>query len=743
MIKNILGNFFLGNKEDKPVNNGGQNGQSSQRPSLKPMFFPKSIAVVGASSDDKKLGAIVLRNILDSNYNGELFPLNLKYSEIMGMKAYKDYGDLPVVPDLALIAIPAKFVNEVLEKIGQRGTKNVVIFSAGFKETGEEGKFLESQLAEIIIKYNINVLGPNCLGFVNNLCPLNATFGEPVNKGGNLRFVSQSGAIASSVFDWVNANGIGFSEFVTLGNKTDLNENDILRYFLENDIAPETREEGGSSVVPIGMYLESISNGKEFVHLSRKLCRRDPLFILKPGKSDEARQAMQSHTGSIAGEEYVLDVALEKAGVIRCEGIEDFADLSRVFAWEKLPKGRNVAIVSNAGGPAVLSSDFVAEEGLLLVRFDKKTRDELEKHLPRSASILNPVDVLGDALAERYEKAIQTLIIDEDVHALLIILTPQVMTQIEETAQVIGKLSLEYGKPIVCSFMGGSNVSKGERVLNSYRIPSFRYPERAVRAIAKMNKWREFKRKLQDEIDDGSVIGGEISTSHENVDPVITHALSENRENLDSFESNQILSSYGVKTPPTKKCFSLDDARSFVAEYSFPVVLKVSSPKLLHKTDEGGVVVNIDSDEKLSEGYEKMQSIVDRIGASELNTVQVQKQVNKGVEIIIGSKRDQIFGNVLMFGAGGVMANLIEDRNLGLVPLSTDEMISLIKGSKVSKMLEGYRGEDAYDFGQVIDLLTKLQNLLLANPQISELDMNPVIVNREGIWAVDGKIILG
>jgi len=706
------------------------------------MFYPKSIALVGASSDKKKLGSIVLKNIIDSGFRGEIFPLNLTATTISGLKTYKDYADLPSIPDLALIAIPAKFVLEVLEKIIQKGTKNVVIFSAGFKEAGSEGLALEQKLLEIIKKNSIdastkiNVLGPNCLGFVNNLYPVNVTFGQPVNKKGNLRFISQSGAIASSVFDWAEYNEIGFSEFITLGNKTDLNENNILKYCYDNDITSQTQEKGTSGLVPIGMYLESIIDGKEFINISKKISAKNPLFLLKPGKSNESKKAMQSHTGSIAGEDYVLDVALKKAGIIRCDGIEDFFDLAKVFAWEKIPKGRNIAIVSNAGGPAVLSSDFVASEGLQLVRFDEETRNELEMYLPRAASIFNPVDVLGDALAERYESAIKTLIIDDDVHSLMIILTPQVMTQIEKTAEMIGRLSFEYGKPIICSFIGGSHIAKGEKVLNKFKIPSFRYPERAVKAIAKMSQWGEYRDTLN------------INSENQNLEvdsgfsEVLLQQNTTDRKNMDSFEVNQILKTHGINTSPTAKCVNIDAAKLFVQENNFPVVLKISSPQMLHKSDEGGVIVGIDSVEKLEEAFGSLQKIILNMDKSGLNTIQIQKQVAKGLELIIGSKKDMVFGNILMFGAGGVLANLIEDRNLGLIPLSKTEIITLIKNSKVNKLIEGYRGEKGYDSEKIVDLILKFQNMIASNPKISEADINPVILNDDGIWAVDGKMIL-
>jgi acetate---CoA ligase (ADP-forming) len=719
---------------------------SGNKKNLSSMFHPQSIAVIGASANEKKLGSIVLKNIIDSNFDGEIFPLNLKEQSILDLKVYQNFESLPIAPDLALVAIPAKFVPDILLEIANKGTRNVVIFSAGFKEIGAEGLVLENKINEIAKSKKLNILGPNCLGFVNNLAPVNATFGQLVNKKGNLRFISQSGAIASSVFDWAEFNEIGFSEFITLGNKTDLNENNILKYFFESDISLETKGKYNSKVVPIGMYLESIIDGKEFINIASKISRKNPIFVLKPGKTNESKQAMQSHTGSIAGEDYVFDVALKKAGILRCDGIEDFFDLAKVFSWEDIPKGKNIAIISNAGGPAVLSSDFVAQEGLKLVRFDDETRKELESHLPRAASILNPVDVLGDALAERYENAIKTLIVDDNVHSLLIILTPQVMTQIEETAEVIGRLSLEYKKPIVCSFMGGSHVLKGEKILNRFEIPSFKYPERAVKAIARMCEWGDYRKKLEERVessDTGEMSAENIGVSEQNkiATNIISDVLSSNRKTLDNFEANEVLSSYGINTPTTQKCVDINDARDFVKVNQFPVVLKISSPEMLHKSDEGGVIVGIDNDEKLELAFANLEKIRDELKKN-FSSIQIQRQVGKGLELIVGSKKDFTFGNVLMFGAGGVLANLIEDRNLGLVPLGRIEIESMIKTSKVNKLLEGYRGKKGYESVKVIDLILKLQNLVIENPEISEVDINPAIINEDGIWAVDGKVVL-
>lgn len=700
------------------------------------LFNPTSIAVIGASASAKKLGAIVLRNIIDSGYQGKVFPINPNETVIQNLPCFANLSLVPELPDLAVVAIPAAGVLEVLDQIGQKGTKNVVILTAGFKESGVDGAQLEKDLLEISHKYQLNVLGPNCLGFVNTQLPVNVTFGEIVKSVSPLRFISQSGAIASSVFDWATYSQIGFREFITLGNKADVAENDVLEYFLQTPISSREDQRGISKYRPIGMYLESIVDGKKFIDVCSRISKNDPLFVLKPGKSEQAQKAMQSHTGSLAGEDAVFDAALKKANIIRCEGIEDFFDLAKAFSWEQAPVGKNIAIISNAGGPAVMTSDFVSQAGLQLVTFDEKTAKKLQEHLPKAASIVNPIDVLGDALADRYGQAIETVLQSQAVDALIVILTPQIMTQIEETATVIGELSLKYQKPIFCSFMGGSLIAKGESVLNSYRIPSFRYPERAVSVMAKMYAWNANRQKV-------SPIPQRSTEQLPQSKQIFSNLLSSGRTVADSFEANTIMSEYGILTPPTKKCLSFDDAKTFVSTHQYPVVMKISSPSVLHKSDIGGVVTNISSDEQLMDAYQKLEKVLHTLpNPSSLDSLQIQVQAPKGIEVLVGIKKDDSFGHVVQFGAGGLLANLIADRNLAVLPATTQQLQELVHGSKVFSLLNGYRGEQPYDSTSVVTFLEVFTQISVAFPQITQMDINPCIITHAGVFAVDGKILL-
>lgn len=701
------------------------------------LFSPKSIALIGASSSPTKVGAIVLKNIINSGYKGQIYPVNLNAQDINGLKCYPNVASLPEKPDLAIIAIPTQPALEALVQIGETGIKNVVIYTAGFKEVGMDGAVLEKQLLSIAQKYQLNVLGPNCFGFVNNLCPLNTTFGQPSHEAGNLRFISQSGAIASSLFDWCASQNLGFSEFVTLGNKTVLNENDILRYFQQNSLPTQTLR-NHSWLLPIGLYLESISNGQEFIKIATELTKTTPVFIIKPGKTKAAASAMKSHTGAIAGEDYILDAALKQAGVLRCQTLEDFFDLSRALSWENLPAGPKVAVVSNAGGPSVICADAIESEGLEMAEFDPKTRLNLLEVLPRSASIANPVDVLGDALAERFAKATEIILQTGSVDSVVVILTPQVMTQIEPTAEALGKLSEKYQKPIFCSFIGGGLVAEGERKLNEYKIPSFRFPERAITAIGAMWRFRQRQLELTDETlrSGQNVALPETITNQTKL--IIQRAIGNSHQTLDNMEANEILKISGLLTPETAQVAGIVEASDFANTVEYPVVLKISSPGLLHKRKVGGVITNIRNKEQLESAWLDLKKKIASLSEGVKNKVeiQIQKQVASGVELIIGVKRDPVFGQVLLFGAGGSLAELIADRNLHLLPIDLAQAQKLVVGSRAFTLLKNY------DLAPLYDCLLRLSLLAENSPQIQDIEINPVIVNKDGVWAVDGKVIL-
>lgn len=710
-------------------------------PDLQGLLSPHSIAVIGASETLGKVGAIALKNIQDSGFPGAIFPVNPNLTVVNGLKCYPDIGSLPIVPELAVVAVPASVVNQVLTQIGQKGTTDVVVFTAGFKEAGPDGVILENELKDIAKKYNLNIVGPNCLGFVNNEIPLHVTFGQIVKRNGNLRIISQSGALATSLFDWCQKTNLGFNEFITVGNKAVLNENDFLREW-KNKI-PELNGDtvGLSNCYPIGLYLESISDGKEFVKIAEEISVNNPIFILKPGKSSGAVKAMRSHTGAIAGEDSVLEVALKQSGVIRCHDLSDFFDLFRALSWENAPLGPRVAVISNAGGPAVLSTDSISEYGLELAKFSSITEEKLSQTLPRMAGLHNPIDVLGDALADRFGSALSIVLQEETVDSVLVILTPQLMTQIEQTAKIIGDLSKQYSKPIVCSFIGGGVTEQGQQVLDSYRIPSFPFPENAIRSLSHMWQWQQWRNShVSTQI--AGYSRGLINTGL--IKDIFKSVKADNRNTLDGFESAHVMMAAGISTPPTETIPDLGKAKAFVNQVGWPVVLKISSPGLLHKSDVGGVIAHIDSAEKFtSSWYDLVGKIksLDKIIQYHA-TVLAQKEISRGIEVIIGIKRDPTFGSVVLFGAGGKMAELINDKNLRLLPIDQLEAGFLIKESKIYKLLKGFRGDSPYDIANLSSIILKLALLAESFPEISEIEINPVIITHKQAWAVDAKVIL-
>lgn len=691
--------------------------QSQNNADLNKLFNPTSVTVIGASRDSKKVGAIAVRNIIDSGFKGKIYPVNPKAGTIQGLESYKDIASIPETPDLAIISLPGELVLSILKQIHEKGTKNVVVYSAGFGETGEEGKKEEEKIAKFAREQSLNILGPNCFGFVNNKHHINTTFGQVVNTTGNLRFISQSGALAASIFDWAMGSGMGFNQFVTLGNKAALNENDILSFWSDD------LEEGEA----VGLYLESISDGEMFLKLLSKISAKHPVFILKPGKSEAAKKAMQSHTGSLAGEDAVLEAALKQNGVIRCEGIEDMFDMARAFSWATPPSGPNVEIISNAGGPAVISADMVSKYGLSLAETGRKTKDLLRKNLPREASLLNPVDVLGDAQADRFKVVIEAVLEEEDVDSVVVILTPQLMTEIEKTAEIIGQLHQKHKKPIFCSFIGGEKAQKGEKILSEYEIPSFRFPERAIRTIKFMWKWNKWVQSKTQIAQLSSINGHSGGLPSQTI-------LDATGKTLSSYEVNKVMKDFGLETPKTQKVSTLTDATKFGEKVGYPVVLKISSSNLLHKTETGGVIINIYNEEALVKAFNK----INKHGEDIL----IQKQIVGGIEVIVGVKEDENFGQVILFGAGGILTELIKDKNMRILPIEYEDIIEMVEKSKIYRLFSGFRGAEIYDLGLLYENITRVIKLVESNKKISEFEINPLIITRQNVYAVDGKIIL-
>jgi acetyltransferase len=667
---------------------------------LNEMFSPKVIAVIGASESPQKVGAIALKNIIESGYSGKVFPVNPHASSIGDLKCFPNVASLPESSDLAVIAIPAGLVINELKECGESGIKNIVIFSAGFREIGGEGERLEKELIEVANKYQLNILGPNCLGFASTNPPLNVTFGQVIKNTGNLKFISQSGAIATSIFDWCTLKNIGFDKCVTIGNKSVVNENDILKYW-------STQKLNNS---PIGLYLESIVFGEEFVKIIGQITPHNPVFILKPGKTVYAVTAMKSHTGAIAGEDRMFEAMVAETGMIRCQELGDFFDLAEAFAWKNAPNGPNVVVISNAGGPAVMATDTISSMGLKAIK--------------------NPIDLLGDALADRFEKTLEIVLNEKDVQSVIVILTPQLMTEIDKTAEIIGKMSAKYSQPIVCSFIGGSKIAEGKKILDSFKIPNYPFPERAIKVIASMWQWKKWSQNQLVENSTKNILQNQPEIAN-----ILNEATNANQKTLDNAQADKLMSLLDIATPVAKIISSVDEAINFGREFGYPIVMKMSAPGLLHKSDIGGVITNIRTSVEATNAF-------DRLSKNTEVKIQVQKQIENGIEVILGIKRDVNFGMVFLFGAGGKYAEILDDVNLKLAPLSKDSAMGLVEKSRVYKMLGGYRDDPAYKLDKLYEMMVNLGQVMVDFPEFAEIEINPVIITHENIWAVDPKVMV-
>jgi acetyltransferase len=696
---------------------------------MKELFKPRSVVVVGASREPGKVGHAVLRNIIESGFKGEVYPVNPRADKILGLNTYKSVLEVPGDVDLAVIVIPAQAVLDVMEECGRKGVKYAVVISAGFKEIGGEGIEREGKLIEIARKYGVRVVGPNCLGIIDLHTPLNASFASiPETKGG-IAFISQSGALLSAILDWAPKAGIGFSKIVSLGNKADLNEVDFLTYLGED---PETKV--------ILLYLESIADGRRFIEVGSTVTRKKPVILLKGGITEAGAKAALSHTGSMAGGITALKAALRKAGIIQVSSVSELFDMAIAFNSQPIPTGSRVGIVTNAGGAGVVISDLLVSRGLKLAEPSRYTVDYLRSVLPPVASVYNPVDVIGDAKADRYGVAIEALLRDPNIDSLLVILTPQVVTEPEETAKVIVELSRRYpSKPILAIFMGGGKVEKATRILIENNIPVYDMPERAVTAVLGLSNYRELRELLTKALEYVEV----FDVDKEKALEIIEEVRRQGRRVLLEHEAKEIVRSYGIPVVPTKLAVSEDRAVEIARKLGYPVVVKISSPDIIHKSDIGGVITNLKSDDEVAEAFRTVISNARRyVPTASIYGATVQKMVPKGREVIIGATKDPVFGHLIMFGLGGIYIELFKDVSFRLAPLSIYEAKEMITETKAYTLLRGFRGEPPADINSIVNILLRVSKLVTDIPQIVEIDINPLFVYEIGAIAVDARIII-
>ena len=694
---------------------------------LDTFFSPQSIAVVGASREPEKLGYSVLANIQEGGYEGRLYPVNPKADEILGLKAYPSVLEIPDPVDLAVIVIPYRFVPAVLKECGQKGIPSVVVISAGFREAGREGLERERELIETARKYDLRLIGPNCLGVIDTDTPLNATFAAGMPPGGPIAFMSQSGALGTAVLDIAMAGRIGFTKFVSLGNKADVSEIDLLEAW---------GDDPASRVILI--YVEGVPDGQKFIQVARKVTRNKPVVAIKSGVTKSGSRAVSSHTGSLAGSEAAYKAAFQQAGIIRATSMEALFDCARAFAYQPLLPGNHIGIVTNAGGPGILATDALEHAGLRIPRLSRNTVEALTDYLPGAASAANPVDVLGDALADRYERAIRLVLDDPEVDGLIVIVTPQAMTEIEQTAHAVGRMAQKSDKPVLGCFMGEARIEAGIKVLWQYGVPNYPFPERAAGALAAMRDYRRERERPLFEPEP-------CATPPPSVRELFDRVRSEGRVSIGDAEAWTVLEAYGFTVPKSRLAETPEEAVEIAEEMGYPLVMKIASPDILHKTDVGGVKLDLRSPDDVRDAFDLMVYRAGRyVPGARIWGCQVQQMVQGGREVLLGMSRDPQFGPLVAFGLGGIYVEALKDVAFRVAPFSRQEADEMIHEIRAYPLLEGVRGEPPADHEAMVDALLRISQLVTDFPEIVELDINPLMVFEEGrgAMAIDMRLVL-
>ncbi|MGD2144016.1 MAG: acetate--CoA ligase family protein [Anaerolineae bacterium] len=690
-------------------------------------FQPDSVAVIGASRDPEKLGYAVLHNLKEGGFGGRLYPINPKASEILGLEAYASVLDLPDPVGLAVIVVPAKIVPHVLRECGEKGISAVVIITAGFREAGREGLEQERDLLRIAREYDLRLIGPNCLGVIDTETPLNATFAAGMPPGGPIAFMSQSGALGTAVLDIALAGRVGFSKFVSLGNKADVSEIDLLRAWGDD---PSSRV--------ILIYVEGLPDGQQFMDVARQVTRNKPVVAIKSGVTKSGSRAVSSHTGSLAGSEEAYKAAFKQAGVTRAASMQQVFDYALGFAYQPLLEGNRIGIVTNAGGPGILATDAVEHSGLEIPRLSSDTVRALMDYLPGAASAANPVDVLGDALADRYEHAIKLTLDDPHVDGLIVIVTPQAMTEIEKTAHAVGRMAQQADKPILACFMGEARIDAGVRILREYEVPNYPYPERVAAALAAMDSYRRERDRPIFQPESCEVCMPPVRELFDQV-------REEGRVSIGDTEAREVLKAYGFPVPESQLAESPEEAVRIAEEMGYPVVLKVASPDILHKTDVGGVKLNLNTPDDVRDAFDLIVYRAGRyVPGARVWGCLVQEMVTRGREILVGMNRDPQFGPLVAFGLGGIYVEALRDVAFRVAPFSRQEADEMIREIRSYPLLEGVRGEPTADHEAMVDSLMRVSQLVTDFPEIVELDINPLTVFEEGrgAMAIDMRLVL-
>jgi acetyltransferase len=691
-------------------------------------FKPKSIAVIGASRTPGKVGYDILKNIIQYGFAGKVYPINPGATEILGIKTYPSILDVPERIDLAIVVVPSKNVLEVIEQCGTKKIDSAIVITAGFRESGLEGTKLEQELIRKAKEAGVRFIGPNCLGLIDCHSRVNASFAAGMPAKGSIGFFSQSGALCLAVLDRALPDEIGFSKFISMGNKADITDTDIMLALSEDD----------NTKVILG-YIEGVSDGRKFMEVALQVTRKKPLIILKAGITSSGAKAASSHTGALAGREAAFDAAFKQSGIIRAHTMNELFNYALAFANQPLPRGPNVAIITNSGGPGIIAADACDKAGLQLIPLHKEIVDELRTFLPPVASFYNPIDILGDSGADRYDKAINTVLKDERINGLLVLLTPTAVVDVKATAMAIVNITQLIDRPILTSFMGKKTVESGTKILMQYNVPNYSYPEEAVSTFHAMYRYNVWIKKEEKTFQ-------EFSGFKEKVLYIFQKVREENRERLTDTEVHDVLNAYGFSQPKGLFARTSEEAVAAAKGIGYPVVMKIVSPQIIHKSDIGGVKINLNSRKEVENAFFDITTHLRNImPTAHIYGVIIQEMIRGGKEVITGITKDPQFGHIVMFGLGGIYVEVMKDISFRIVPLSREDVHEMVRETKTFPLLRGVRGEVEADIESIEHALLLLSQMAIDFPEIIEADINPLLVKKrgEGIVAIDARFTIG
>ena len=684
---------------------------------LHPFFHPDGVAVIGASSNPSKLSYGVLQNLVTHGYEGAVYPVNPKGGEILGLKVYPALGDVPDPVELAVIILPPKLSIEALEACGKRGVRAAVVVASGFGELGSGGEEREAQLQEVIAQYGMRLIGPNCIGVLDTTSRVDTTFLTAMPEVGGIGFASHSGAICGGTVDWANTVGFGFSRMISLGNQVDVNMADALA-----SLAADTQTEVAAA------YVEGLPHGRQFVNVASTFTREKPLIVVKAGRTPSGTRAVQSHTGALAGENRAFEAACHRSGAIQVEDLQELLDASVALDYCRPLSGPGIALLTNAGGPAAVGADALDRQGLHLVELTCETQDRLREVCPPGAMTGNPVDMLGGAEPKHYQAALQVLLDAPEVDGILVVFVPQALTGPPEVANALGQAAVEAEKSVVCCIYGGKDIHAAAKMLHKATVPHYLTPARAAFGLGTLWRYHHIRTR--------PTIGPEplAQVDQRQARELIETAGGAGRRVLDAHTGAEIAGAYGVSVPPSGLAETAEEASKLAGRIGYPVVLKRVAPHVVHKSDVGGVALNLQDAAAVREAYEAI------VGAGE--RAFVQKMAPEGLEVIVGAQRDRQFGPLVMFGLGGVYVEVLEDVAFRLAPLSGQDAQEMVMETAAGKLLKGVRGQARRDIEAVVETIRRIGKLVVDQPDISEVDINPLIVGDEQAWAVDVRIVL-